>query len=447
MYMLRRLADSGRTVLLVTHATENILQCDHVAFMASGHLVFFGPPQEALRFFQIDSGDFADIYTKLEGHATPDSPLIQRELRAAYERWQQANPRATAPPLLAHLWEDTYRHLGDNGAPPLYQRYVADRQRPPAAATTQAADHDKPTVSALRQYLVLTRRYVDLLLRDRVNLLILMLQVPIIALVLILISDSNVLLSWTSGISEVNLVQRNEAKTVLFMVAIASIWLGIFNAAREIAKEIPIFVRERLSGLNIGAYLLSKMTVLSGLALVQSIILVLILVVGLQFPDDTGVLLPSFVVGEVFVSVLLGALASTALGLLISALVGKPGRVLSIVPLILILQIVFAGLIFQIDGAATVVSWLTVSRWSLDALGTSTHVLELCPTPNLADSAGRFIAPCTRQGAAQEPDAFLPNAFVHEPGHLLLVWGVLLAQMGVYLGLTAWYLKRHQWRF
>lgn len=36
MATLRRLADAGRTVVLVTHATANIDQCDHVAFMADG---------------------------------------------------------------------------------------------------------------------------------------------------------------------------------------------------------------------------------------------------------------------------------------------------------------------------------------------------------------------------------------------------------------------------
>jgi ABC-type multidrug transport system ATPase subunit len=51
MHTLRHLADSGRTVMLVTHATENIALCDHVIFMASGRMVFFGPPADALSFF------------------------------------------------------------------------------------------------------------------------------------------------------------------------------------------------------------------------------------------------------------------------------------------------------------------------------------------------------------------------------------------------------------
>src|SRR4029077_1692193 len=42
MLTLRRLADAGRTIVLVTHATANIMRCDHVAFLAEGRVVFFG---------------------------------------------------------------------------------------------------------------------------------------------------------------------------------------------------------------------------------------------------------------------------------------------------------------------------------------------------------------------------------------------------------------------
>jgi ABC transport system ATP-binding/permease protein len=67
MQLLRRLADRGCTVILVTHATSNITLCDRVAFMGlGGNLCYFGPPQQAIDFFNIPTGDFADIYINLE---------------------------------------------------------------------------------------------------------------------------------------------------------------------------------------------------------------------------------------------------------------------------------------------------------------------------------------------------------------------------------------------
>jgi ABC transport system ATP-binding/permease protein len=65
MTLLRRLADRGRTIILVTHATNNINACDFVCFLAQGgRLAYFGPPNEAKAYF--DKTDFAEIYSALE---------------------------------------------------------------------------------------------------------------------------------------------------------------------------------------------------------------------------------------------------------------------------------------------------------------------------------------------------------------------------------------------
>lgn len=445
MYMLRRLADSGRTILLVTHATDNIVQCDHVAFLSKGRLVYFGPPREALTFFGVTSGDFADIYTRLEGEATPDSPLVQSMLHEAFAHWKAQNPGG-GNPLLADLWQHKYRYEHNGSGASLYQRYVLDRQgRQSQQQPTTAREEDtsQSTSSPLRQWWILTRRYLDLLLQDRRNLLIMLLQVPIIAIVLIFISQASVLLAGNAGIVAEGLIQRNEAKTVLFMITVASIWFGAFNSAREIAKELPIFVRERLVNLSISAYMLSKVAVLGLFGLLQSALFLLVLSVGITFPNDTGVLLPNFPAAEMFVTVFLSTLASTAIGLFISALVKKPNRAFAVVPLVLILQIVFAGLIFEISGLLTPLSWLTVSRWSMDALGTSIDLKALCYLPNFAG----FPSCASPALSRQEPDAFLPGAFVHEPTHLLLCWGILLLHMAVFLGLTIWQLRRSERQF
>src|SRR5206468_1549346 len=65
MTLLRNLADKGHTIVLVTHATNNINSCDYICFLAAGgHLAFFGPPNDAKRYF--GKTDFAEIYSALE---------------------------------------------------------------------------------------------------------------------------------------------------------------------------------------------------------------------------------------------------------------------------------------------------------------------------------------------------------------------------------------------
>src|SRR5207245_5987243 len=65
MFLLRKLADKGHTIILVTHATNNISTCDYVCFLAQeGRLAYFGPPEEAKAFFGKDN--FAEIYSSVE---------------------------------------------------------------------------------------------------------------------------------------------------------------------------------------------------------------------------------------------------------------------------------------------------------------------------------------------------------------------------------------------
>lgn len=76
MLLLRRLADEGRTVIAVTHATANIDVCDKVAFLGrGGRLCFFGSPDDALSFFGAES--ITSIYDMLD--ASDEAP----------ERWEQ----------------------------------------------------------------------------------------------------------------------------------------------------------------------------------------------------------------------------------------------------------------------------------------------------------------------------------------------------------------------
>src|SRR3989304_5035587 len=52
MHLMRRLADQGRTIVVVTHATKNVMLADKVVFLArGGYLAWFGPPNEALDYF------------------------------------------------------------------------------------------------------------------------------------------------------------------------------------------------------------------------------------------------------------------------------------------------------------------------------------------------------------------------------------------------------------
>src|SRR5437016_5449196 len=82
MFLLRRLADKGHTIVLVTHATNNINACDYICFLAQGgRLAYFGPPGDAKKYF--DKTDFAEIYSALE--PTEGNPNIPAEAEARFK--------------------------------------------------------------------------------------------------------------------------------------------------------------------------------------------------------------------------------------------------------------------------------------------------------------------------------------------------------------------------
>src|SRR5579859_487922 len=79
MRLMRRLADQGRTIVMITHATKNVMLADKVIFLArGGYLTWFGPPEEALNYFDAYRTErdrrsspmaFDNIYTLLDNPA------------------------------------------------------------------------------------------------------------------------------------------------------------------------------------------------------------------------------------------------------------------------------------------------------------------------------------------------------------------------------------------
>ncbi len=450
MYTLRRLADAGRTVVLVTHATANIAQCDHVLFLAEGRMVYFGPPRLALKMFNVSSGDFADIYTRLEGVADPASALVERELRSEYQEAIRGRVPGTRPPTLAELWELRFRHSEN------YQHYVRGRiERAPSrqseaqvaeamgasASSTSLAirlihgPHDpehRPKsvpVSARRQFGILVRRYLQLLLADRRTLLILLLQAPIIGAILLLVTKEDALQNLDSS----------HGRLVMFLLGLVAVWCGILNAAREVSKEQAIYRRERLANLRIGPYVASKVCVLAGLCLVQTVLLLSVLALKVDFSAEVAEFTahgPVHVIRGEFlgplgfglaigVTTFLTSLTGLGLGLLISSAASSSDRAMSIVPLALVPQIVFALALMPLPASLAWLSYATTSRFAMEAYG----ALARLPLPR--DYSNCEIIGRPRTCALYPTVDYDPSAT-----HVFQLWGTLAGYTLVCLLLT-----------
>jgi hypothetical protein len=75
-----------------------------------------------------------------------------------------------------------------------------------------------------------------------------------------------------------------------------------------------------------------------------------------------------------YVTLVLTALTGVTAGLLISSLVSSADRAMSIVPVVLIAQVIFSGAVFDLQGGAKMLSYLAISHWCLAALGSTVNL-------------------------------------------------------------------------
>ncbi len=448
MLLLRHLADQGHTIILVTHATENIDACDAVCFLArGGHLAFYGSPQEAKEYF--NAPKFSEIYSQLE--PTPETKDIPVQAEKRFK------------------------------ASPYYQKYVVE---PLKEHLQEQPDEQNEQIIRIKrnrssnrweQFAILTRRYWRLLANDTGNLLILLLQAPIIGVILYLLASQGTfdptsiatcpvrqdpvnntgsivslscqkvidLLNTPQGMAYAqqqgetrlqilqNAILPNSganAQTLIFIMAFTAVLFGCINGAREIVKEAPVYRRERMVNLGIAPYMFSKFVVLGIFSLVQSAIVVY--AVNLKTPFHQGIFLP--VIVEITITMVLSALTGMMMGLLISALAPNTDRAMSLVPLVLIPQVIFSGAIFKLDTPILqAVGDLFAVRWAMAGMGSSVGLH--------GDKLG--VDSFAYQGTlytSLDPATALPGAITH----LVITWAALGAMI-IIIGLfIAFFLKQ-----
>ncbi|CAM4226111.1 ABC transporter ATP-binding/permease protein [Mycobacterium basiliense] len=320
MQTLRSLADDGRSVVVVTHNIAHLNMCDRLLILApGGRLAYFGPPQQALSYFNCT--DFADLFTLLEHDRATDwtTRFNTSPLRAAF------TPRPAQRPL-----------------------------HPIKPATKPVAQQ-----SALAQFAILCRRYLAVIAADR--------QYSVFLLVLpLLLSLFAHAVPGKAGLSLAKAIElrSTQPSQLLVLLIIGGALMGCAASIREIVKEQAIYRREHAIGLSGGAYLASKLVVLTALTTVQGLILGFLGPAFLPPPDQSIVLpWPSL---EVAVAVVAVTVVSMMIGLLISAMIGNADRGMPLLVLVVMAELVLCGGMFGVRGRPPLeqLAWLSPSRWA-----------------------------------------------------------------------------------
>ncbi len=354
MALLRDLARAGRTVVVVTHSVQSLDLCDRVVVLAAGgRLAYFGPPAGAIEYFAQDApiSGYAEIFRLLEEEQGID-------------------------------WKARFR------ADASYERYVSLPLGTPdldAIPARPNVDAPPPPTPVLHQLGVLIRRYVAVIRADRGLAMTLVLQAPIFGVLFALMFRTNVMTT----------TEALNASVLIWLTVVGATWLGTSNAIREIVKELPIYRRERSIGLSAGAYVASKVVVLGLITAVQSAVLVPLALWNQVLPaTDTlrldyaavttdipaaGVLFPGsgMVVELVIVAILVGV-SAMALGLLVSSVAGGVDRAASLLPVILVLQVIVSAPLFNVPGLVLRgLGYLTSAQWGMAAAASTLGLTDV----------------------------------------------------------------------
>jgi ABC-type multidrug transport system ATPase subunit len=330
MRLFRQIAESGRTVILTTHAMENVKLFDKIVILLRGKMTFYGKPNEALAYLSASS--FKELYDKFE-------EPIERRIR------QTGGDRQQITEQVAEEWKQKFIQT------PQFKENVDEPLRDIGKGQSAGASKKRRLglFGSIRQFATLSRRYGEVFFSDRLNLFILLAQAPIIATLIYLVMDAN-----------------QPRDFAYFTLSLVAVWFGTSVSAREIIRERAVYRRERAFNLGLVPYLFSKIFVLGIIVGVQC----LLLFAPLKFLDITGLMpMPGELFGiPQFWTMLLTAGVGIALGLLISALVKTSEMATSLVPLILIPQILFSGLVGIPTGANRVLGLLMPAAWSFDTM-------------------------------------------------------------------------------
>lgn len=334
MTLLRGLANEGKTVILTIHQPSRTLleRMDALAVIARdrstrevGRLVWFGPAiPDAAMFFE-------------PATPTADPDAILRGL--------------TSRPVAA--WCDSF------GRSPIKRAWVDQRLSAPVPSASSRPRQQPSPLDALAQWRVLLQRACAIKIADRWSTAVLVAQAPIIAILVALVFGSKARAtldhaSWGSVSQAV--------ATTTFLLALAAIWFGCSNAAREIVTERAIYRRERMVGMSLDAYLAAKVVVMLGLCVVQCGCLQAIVSTACALEAEPT---------RIYVILLLAAMTASMIGLAVSALVRSAEAAGGLVPLVLLPMVILGGILLPLPELPTPTVLLAdamPSRWAFEGL-------------------------------------------------------------------------------
>jgi hypothetical protein len=323
METLRKLADDGQTVVLVTHSVDNLNFCDNVVLLASGGRIAYAGPSSTV-FTALGKNNWAEVFRML---SSPEALLLSNKKRSGV-----------------------------------------------ISPSTELSQEKVKKQSWLRQLLTLSARYLRVISSDRYYLGLLA-AIPILIGLICYATAGD--LGLGPGLPGANGEFFNpSARSNLMILILGTVFIGLSTSVQEIIKEDPIRLREKSVGIRSGTYLMSKVLILGIATTIQSVIFASILLFNRPVPEK-GLFIGSSYLEILFLTVALG-FASMCLGLLVSSILSSPEQAMPILVGLTMAQVVLSGALpGKNEGIIDLISPLVPSYWSMNAFSASVNLIDL----------------------------------------------------------------------
>lgn len=358
MDMLKELSLKGKLIFVVIHqpSSEIFKMFDKLLILdQGGYPIFDGNPIDAVVYFKthVHHVNANERECPICGNVNPEQIFNIIESKVVDEYGNQTKVRKVTP----REWNE---------------RYLSNYKTPDIEEIVEPIRGTSRIANKLRQFKVFFLRDVLSKLANKQYMFINMLEAPVLAAILsFFVKFFN-----TDGKGHEDYVfyENENIPQYLFISVVVALFLGLTVAAEEIIKDKKILKRESFLNLSLGSYLWSKILIMFIVSAIQTACFVLI---GNLILEIHGLW------WEYWVILFSTSCMANVLGLNISSAFNSAKVIYIIVPLLIIPQLIFSGVIVKFDKLHPIFSsnnevpWIgntMASRWAYEALAVTQAV-------------------------------------------------------------------------
>lgn len=354
MLLLKRQILKGKVVIVNIHQPSSDLfkLLDKMLVMdQGGRIIFQGNPMDGIVYFRKAAHYFNADESECMTCGNVNTEVILRivEARVVNESGKLTRNRKRS----ANEW---------------YQLYLKNIQ-PTLRSIVHAEKANLPInnfhiPNRIKQFRIFFSRSILSKLGDHQYLLMIALEAPLLAIIIGFFTKYTV--------AETYIFSANDnIPAYLFMCVVAALFLGMIVSAEEIIKDKKILQREKFLDLSWGSYISSKVTVVFLISAIQMLVFVLL---GNYILEIKGL---SFIYWLILFS---AAACANMIGLNLSASLKSTVAIYVSVPLLLVPQLLFSGVIVDFkklhysiasEKYVPLIGDTMISRWAYEALAVS----------------------------------------------------------------------------